>query len=104
MTTGLACTDGMTTGLSYSRGALACTGGGAAGTSKAGNVTGRPWTGGVHGASGAAPCAGKGGGTLEAGRRIGFGGGCAGMLDGPRVGTGRGAEGGVALTDSGATL
>jgi hypothetical protein len=37
---------------------------------------------------------------LDAGRRIGLGGGCDGIADGRRVGTG----GGAAAVDAGATL
>src|SRR6185369_13365010 len=67
---------------------LACTGGGASGASNAGSVTGRPWTGGLHGASGVADC-GNGGGRFEVGRG-GLGAGDEGRADAAR---GIGAEG-----------
>ncbi|HEX2669541.1 MAG TPA: hypothetical protein VHM25_01655 [Polyangiaceae bacterium] len=74
---------------------LACTGGEASDASNAGRVTGRPWTGGLHGASGVADC-GNGGGRLEAGRRIGLGGGADGSADaGRRIGAGGGPEDGA---------
>jgi len=41
---------------------------------------------------------------LDAGRRIGLGGGCDGMADGRRVGTGGDADGGTAAREAGATL
>jgi hypothetical protein len=41
---------------------------------------------------------------LDVGRRIGAGGGWAGMLDGLRIGTGGGDDGGFAVRDSGAAL
>ncbi|HKO50028.1 MAG TPA: hypothetical protein VJV79_19995, partial [Polyangiaceae bacterium] len=83
---------------------FACTGGSATGASNAGSVTGRPWTGGVHGAS-AAACPGKGGGKLVDGFRIGAGGGCAGKLeDGLRVGIAGPAERGAILCNAGVAL